>query len=251
MSTGILLELPPERPVVFFADVHLGASAKAEQRFAAFLRVVPRDVILISLGDLVDYWAEGPGWSLLDSFPVLQAFRGRAAYFMKGNRDFLMGAEWERATGGHVLDDRIAVNAWGRSIVCTHGDDLLTGDTRYQLWKRICRSKLFRRAAGAVGSDFAHRMAKTLRTGSAAEVARKPASSLRIDFTAAMRMMAGKDLLLCGHTHRPARRSLGAGEMITLGSWDEDAEIVRVDGDGLRFEGVEKIQSNRSFSGSE
>ncbi|MEK8022770.1 MAG: metallophosphoesterase [Candidatus Hydrogenedentota bacterium] len=240
-SHDIRLELPSGRPVVFFADVHLGASPRAEQRFAAFMRAVPRDVILVSLGDLVDYWAEGPGWSLVDAFPVLQAFRGREAWFLKGNRDFLMGAQWEHVTGGHVLGDSIALSAWGKEIVCAHGDDLLTGDVRYQFWKRICRTELFRNVSGVLGKKFALKTAKGLRKGSAREVARKPAESLRIDFVAAGRMLKDRDLLLCGHTHRPARRQIALGEMITLGSWDEDAEIVILDAKGLRFDGAARL----------
>lgn len=233
---GYVKTFEAETPLVLLADVHLGADPAVDARFAAWIARVPDGWTVVSLGDLVDAWAEGAAFDLGDRFPVLAEFRRFRSFFLHGNRDFLAGTRWEARTGGRVLGDLCDVVASGRRFRCLHGDTLLTKDWRYRAWRRVCRNPLFRIGAGLAGRRFAERTASGLRAGSAAEVARKPRAAMELDRAAADCARGDADLLVCGHTHAPLREALPSGnELIVLGAWEAGGEIVRVDGRGLAF----------------
>jgi UDP-2,3-diacylglucosamine hydrolase len=232
---------------VFLADVHLGASSRAEVRFREFLRTLPLGVTIVSLGDLVDAWAEGSSYDFAHLYPLLAALRDRPNFHIPGNRDFLVGPRWTALTGGEVLGDaariRVRCGKIGQTLLCLHGDTLLTADRRYRLWRRIARSSVFRALAGGSGHAVADRLAKTLRHGSRAEVARKPRSALNIDRAEAERLLerADADAVVCGHTHAAERSRLGKGEIIVLGAWDQGGEVLLVDERGLQFAPPEEL----------
>ncbi len=230
-----LMKFEAETPLLLIADVHLGADTAVDDRFAAWVKRVPDGWTILSLGDLVDAWAEGPSFDLGDRFPVLEEFRRFRSFFLHGNRDFLAGARWERLTGGHVLGDRCEVDAFGRRLRALHGDTLLTRDWRYQAWRKVCRTRLFRWSAGWAGRNYAERTAARMRAGSAAEVARKPRAAMELDRSAAARARGDAEFLVCGHTHAPTREPLGSGELIVLGAWDQGGEILRIDDRGLIY----------------
>lgn len=242
---GIFVALIPtleaETPLLLLADVHLGADEVVDKRFMEWVRRVPDGWTVVSLGDLVDAWVEGPRFDMGARFPALAEFRRFRSFFLHGNRDFLIGPRWQNLTGGRVLGDRCEIKAWGKRFLCLHGDTLLTRDRRYQAWRRVCRSRLFAWAVGGAGRTFADRSAQLLRKGSAAEVARKPRAALVLDREAALRARGDHDILVCGHTHTPERSALGDGELIVLGAWDRGAECVRVDGSGMRHASAEAL----------
>jgi UDP-2,3-diacylglucosamine hydrolase len=250
-STEIAL-VEIDGPVVFLADVHLGASSKAEVRFQQFLRTLPVGVTIVSLGDLVDVWAEGDQYDFGHLYPVLASLRARPNFHIPGNRDFLIGPRWASLTGGCVLHDAARVQIRLRdsesTLVGLHGDTLLTADRRYQLWRKIARSRAFRELAGSLSRASADRVARRLRQGSRAEVARKPRAAMRIDRAEAERLLVSQsaDAVLCGHTHTPERTPLGRGELIVLGAWDQGGEVVYLDERGLQFAPPEAIEFTSS-----
>lgn len=235
------MKFEAETPLLLIADVHLGACAAVDERFASWIRKVPDGWTVLSLGDLVDVWAEGPSFDLGDRFPVLKEFQRFRSFFLHGNRDFLAGARWERLTGGRVLGDRCEITAYGRRLRALHGDTLLTRDWRYQAWRKVCRTSLFRWGAGLAGREYAERAATRMRTGSAAEVARKPRAALELDRLAAERALGDAETLVCGHTHAPLCERLGRGELIVLGAWDQGGEFLRVDERGITIDRAEDL----------
>jgi len=217
--------------VIFISDVHLGASQKVDDRFEKFLDKLDPEITIVSLGDLVDFWAEGPDYDLSDLYPVLHKFKLRQSFFLKGNRDFLIGKRWEEATGGKVLGDRVEIEAHSKRLVALHGDTLVTGDLRYQLWRRIARSGLFSVVTGMLGKQRAIKYAEGLRKGSEIEVQRKPRQSMEINLKRAHQERGNCDLLLCGHVHKPSNKD----GIITLGAWDGGAETLLLDRNGIHF----------------
>lgn len=226
-ETGRFIKLDP--PVIIFGDVHLGASAEVDRKFSDFLDRCPKTITLVSIGDLVDFWAEGTGYDFGDLYPALKKFRDRPAYFLKGNRDFLIGPRWEELTGGKVLGDEMEIEIAGRKILLCHGDTLVQSDFRYRIWRRIARSGVFRRISRSAGRESARRIAEKLRRGSMKEVARKPA--MELDCAAAERLRGDRDMLVCGHTHR----ANATGKIMTVGSWDSQAEVAYFYGDTIKF----------------
>lgn len=241
-------ELTLEKPLLVAADLHLGHSPAVEARLADLLDRLPRDIVCLFLGDVVDFWAEGPRYDMGAEYRILKRLRVWETYYLKGNRDFLIGPRWEEMTGGKVLGDEVALTSWGRKLLCLHGDALLKRDKRYQRWRLLARSRPFMIAAGLIGSGLAQRWAQTLRKGSRREVARKSEYEMSVPLEYADELASGFDLLVSGHTHRPGRQSLAGGaELITLGAWDEGAEVLLLDRRGPRLTGVDTLVRENDF----
>ena len=86
------------------------------------------------------------GLSLLLSAPLL-AWAGAIArtgnslpvYFMRGNRDFLVGERFARACRATILEDPARVDLHGTPALLMHGDTLCLGDIEYQAFRKTVR----------------------------------------------------------------------------------------------------------------
>src|SRR3546814_20855041 len=107
---------------LFISCSHLVAAGP--QATAAFLRfraeqAIPADALYI-LGDLFDAWlGDDDDSPLADT--VAQALRalsqhGTAIYFMRGNRDFLLGTDYARRCGMRLLPDPSVIDLYGSTI---------------------------------------------------------------------------------------------------------------------------------------
>lgn len=63
-------------------------------------------------------------------------------YFIHGNRDFLIGADFAAATGITLLEDNTVIDLYGQKILIAHGDALCTDDTQYQQFRTMVRNPL-------------------------------------------------------------------------------------------------------------
>lgn len=244
---------------LFISDVHLlpeGESGAAElsARFGRFLdeaaaRAEQRELrTLYVLGDLFNYWFESGGKAPRgferDCAALSQAVRkGLAIVALPGNRDFLLGAAFERLTGAEVAGEAMALSLGGMRVELTHGDALTLADHRYQMWKRFSRGTGFRRLVGGVPSWAAEGIAGLLRSGSELEKRAKPRASMRLSEQAvASRVARGADVILAGHVHEPGERIVEAagrkGKLVTLGSW-ESARGAHAEWDGEHLRLVE------------
>ena len=89
------------------ADLHLDPRAAGPwNAFRAWLARLEAPALLV-LGDLFEYWigslqAREPEYvALLDELRA-RAAHGTELHFLHGNRDFLLGRDFERAVGGRV-----------------------------------------------------------------------------------------------------------------------------------------------------
>ncbi|MEN9320764.1 MAG: hypothetical protein RL039_577, partial [Pseudomonadota bacterium] len=110
------------------ADLHLQASEPATlAAWQRYLKSSPASAILI-LGDLFESWVGDDALQEADSFEAQcaatlhAASQRRPIYFMVGNRDFLAGAAFLRASGMHGLADPTLL-VWGpQRILLSHVD---------------------------------------------------------------------------------------------------------------------------------
>lgn len=235
------LALDLTHPTVFLSDVHLGRSQEISERFGAFLDKLDPFTTIISLGDLVEVWGEGPDWDIADHYPILDRLRDRKVFYIPGNRDFLMADRWRARYHGRVLSDPTEFHCGGRRIMATHGDLLLAGDRRYRLWRVLCRSRTFKHVVGHLGPKRALRLANGLRRKSDLDLARRAAKRPTLDRVAAERALGGRDVLIAGHVHRAQRSALGKGEMILLGAWDAGGEVAYANGAEFWFGRPEEL----------
>ncbi|MDU5192840.1 MAG: UDP-2,3-diacylglucosamine diphosphatase, partial [Mixta calida] len=124
---------------LFIADLHL--CQKEPAITAGFLRFLQREAqtadALYILGDLFEAWIGDDDPNPLHQ-QIATALRTLPlpVWFIHGNRDFLLGQRYARASGMTLLPEEQVLNLYGRSILIMHGDTLCTDDEGYQRFRR-------------------------------------------------------------------------------------------------------------------
>lgn len=228
-----LNQAPPHwRVVDFISDLHLQASETATfQAWKAYMQGNAADAVFI-LGDLFEVWIgdDGLGDFEFSCLEVLkQAATRQAVFFMRGNRDFLLGDVFANAAGITLLPDPVALEFGGNRWLLTHGDALCQGDVDYQQFRALVRSSAWQHAFLAQSVPERQRMARELRAGSAQ---RKAQNTVYADIDVPMAQSwlgaAHAPHMIHGHTHRPGDSELGAGlRRSVLSDWDLGAPVAR------------------------
>lgn len=221
---------------LFISDLHLDAERpQATELFLRFLREEARHArALFILGDLFEAWIgdDAPG-ALGES--VARALRalsrgGTRVHFMRGNRDFLLDADYAQACGMRLLPDPCVLRIGDAPTLLLHGDLLCTDDIAYQRFRAESRSPAWRQAflARPIGERqaFANQArAESRRHQQGLDLAITDASPTAVS---EMLRLHGVRRMIHGHTHRPARHSLDDGcERIVLGDWYTQGSVLR------------------------
>jgi UDP-2,3-diacylglucosamine hydrolase len=261
--TALALALPLPEPVSllapaswqtidFISDLHLCAEMPATfDAFAAHLRHTRADAVFI-LGDLFELWAGddarfGP-FAQRCIAALHSASRRLSLHIMAGNRDFLMGPALLADCGAHALHDPTLLQAFGQRLMLTHGDALCLGDTAYQAFRRQVRSPAWQQQCLAQPLAQRLALAAQIRQASQGNAVRQQFDGDMqgdIEPQATAQWLAAHDVqvLVHGHTHRPASAALGTQAMRhVLTDWDLDAaaghnaraEVLRLTAQGLQ-----------------
>ncbi len=208
---------PSGRVSLFISDLHLTAERPAANaRFFRFLaETAPAAEALYILGDFFEAWV---GDDALDEpfhaqvAAALRALvaRGVRLFVMHGNRDFLLGEAFSRATGATLLAEPHVVTLYGRPTLLLHGDVLCTDDLDYQQFRRLVRDPGWQ--AGFLARPLPERvaLARQLRERSEQVKADKRPEIMDVNLDAVRHgfRQHGVTRMIHGHTHRPARHTL-------------------------------------------
>ena len=230
---------PPWRTVDFISDLHLHASEPATfEAWQHYLTSTPADAVFI-LGDLFEVWvgddAVGP-----DLFAASASFEDRCAqvlrqasgkqpvFFMRGNRDFLVGQRLMALCNTTFLEDPTVLQFEGQRFLLSHGDALCIDDVAYMQFREQVRSPQWQQAFLSQPLAQRQAVARGLRQQSEA---RKKSGVEYADVDAATArqwlLSANAQTLIHGHTHRPAQHALGEGmSRVVLSDWHVDADPV-------------------------
>jgi UDP-2,3-diacylglucosamine hydrolase len=223
------------------SDLHLSEHTPATfAAFRAHLLHTPADAVFL-LGDIFEVWigddARDSGFAAEVCAVLAQAAERRGIAFMRGNRDFLVGAAMLAATGVRELADPTVAVAFGERLLLTHGDALCLADTDYQRFRAEVRSPAWQQAFLARPLAERRALAAGMRAESAARKrGQMPADWADVDAAAAVRWMhaSAAPTLVHGHTHRPGTEWLAPGYIRhVLSDWDLDdtlhprAELLR------------------------
>lgn len=229
---------------VFVSDVHLSdAHPGTTDAFLGFIDavVVGCTERLFILGDLFDAW---PGDDDLDDRLAARiagclravADSGIAVAFVAGNRDFLVGEAFARASGLMLLPDPWQGEVGGVDLLLSHGDALCTDDTDYQDFRRMVREPAWRHAF--LGRSLAERRAIVAGVRQQSETAKQDKAAEIMDVNAgaveALFDAHPDAILIHGHTHRPAHYPHGPRSRWVLPDWDGDVKPPRGGGLVLR-----------------
>lgn len=235
------------RTIEFISDLHLQAEDAATfDAWRRYIRQSAADALFI-LGDLFDVWAGDdsavvPGFAA-DCAAVLKAATARIdVFFMAGNRDFLVGGKWLRACGVQPLADPTVLEFGGRRWLLTHGDALCTQDTEYMRFRKQVRDPLWQSEFLSKPPSERQAIAAAIREHS--ETRKRsgvPYGDVAEEDARAWLEAANADVMIHGHTHRPADHLLGAGRRIVLSDWDAAGTPVRLQVLRLSAEGLQRI----------
>lgn len=227
---------------LFVSDLHLDPARPAiTDLFCRFLDGEARGAdALYILGDLFEAWVgdDDPSAAGAAVATHLRALvdRGVPAYFIRGNRDFLLGPEYARRCGMTLLADPAVVVLYGTPTLLLHGDLLCSEDAAYQQFRAQTRDPQWQ--AQFLAQPLAARLAFAARARAASaarhgELAAAGTAETIGDVTPATVQAFfaryGVSRMIHGHTHRPAIHDEGHGRTrIVLGDWYEQGSLLRV-----------------------
>ena len=196
-------------------------------------------------------------------------------YFIHGNRDFLMGHQLCQALGVHLLPPQSLIQSDAGLLYVCHGDEFCTDDLRYMALRRKLRNpqiqalflslpRVLREAIARYARNMSQRaqakQAQHIKQMEQAEQGKLSSSAIGAEpsqtaaelryydvneqaIEEALRALAPSlgqmpDLMIHGHTHRPALHQLPTLGIprIVLPDWDYDHQPEQARGGFLKVE---------------
>ncbi len=235
-----------DRPTLFASDLHLSPDRPAARAaFRAFAQGPARAAQAVYLlGDLFDWWVGDD--QIADPFVagIVSDLRGISAagvplFIGHGNRDFMLGAQFARATGATLLPEQQVLNLAGvRTVIC-HGDELCTDDTDYLAYRARMRDPATQARLLRLPYFARRAIAWWLRRKSRDEKALKADQIMDVNDDAVVAALRAHDVrrMIHGHTHRPARHEhIVDGtrrERFVLADWHQQGQYLAVDAAGV------------------
>ncbi|MDO6407235.1 UDP-2,3-diacylglucosamine diphosphatase [Pantoea phytobeneficialis] len=229
---------------LFIADLHLCEEEPAIT--AGFLHFLQREAhqcdALYILGDLFEAWIgdDDPNplhQQIADALKALPV----PTFFIHGNRDFLLGQRFARASGMTLLPEEQVLTLYGKRLLIMHGDTLCTDDEGYQRFRAKVHQRWLQKLFLALPLSLRMRIAAKMRANSKQANQHKSLSIMDVNQQAVMDAMARQQvrLLIHGHTHRPAIHDFVLqgenAQRVVLGAWHQQGSMIQVDADGVRL----------------
>lgn len=215
--------------ILLISDLHLQAERPELTRaFLSFLQhEAARAQALYILGDFFEAWL---GDDAMDDYQtqIAHALRkltdsGVDVFFMRGNRDFLVGNDFLAKTGCKNLPDPSIVNWFGENVLLMHGDSLCTLDESYMRLRRVLRNPVTLWLLRHSPLKWRLGLARKLRAKSRTQTRMKSRTITDVSPDAVQAIMQQHQVktLIHGHTHRPAVHDLADhAQRIVLGDWE-------------------------------
>ncbi len=221
----------------FISDLHLQAQhPEITHIFFNFLSKLTQEAdALYILGDLFEAWI---GDDDLSSFnlPILQVLKqatqsGLPIFFIRGNRDFLIGQKFAEMTGVQILKDPSIIYLYGVRTLLMHGDSLCTFDVKHQKMRKIMHNRIFQRLALLIPLSLRRKIGGFWRKKSRSHISEAYSYMMDVNPHTVQEVIQKfqTPLLIHGHTHRPGIHPLPQVERIVLGAWHTHGHALMVD----------------------
>ena len=229
---------------IFISDLHLeNERPDMTALFLAFLhKHTSPDNILYILGDFFESWIGDDNNTAFNDLIIRElksaSVSGLTIYFMRGNRDFLVGRKFLRASGCHLLPDEYVVNLSGKPTLLMHGDTLCTDDLAYLKFRKKARNWFFQQLFLLKPLKKRIEMANAYREASKAYTSTAPDHLMDVTQHEVERVMQKHNVkyLIHGHTHRPAIHQFELDNMpatrTVLGPWHNEGSALMCFDDG-------------------
>lgn len=226
---------------LFISDLHLEAERPdITACFLKFLRQrAPHADALYILGDFFEVWI-GDDENTPFQRRIVAALKqltdtGFPIYFMRGNRDFLVGEAFMRATGCHFLLDPTVIPLYGQHVLLAHGDALCTEDRAHQRFRKYTQDPRYTRFFLSLPLCIRRFVARWIRKKSQKHIAHLDYTIMDVTQAAVEQQMSVCQVtqLIHGHTHRPAiHRFQLQGQpacRVVLGDWHTQGSVLVYD----------------------
>jgi len=224
---------------VFISDLHLHPEEpKISQRFEQCMHWAAENTDkLYILGDFFHVWPGDDGftpWSL-NIAKQLKSLgeQGTQVYFMPGNRDFLLGKGFVRASGVTWLTEPTVIELQGCSVLLVHGDRYCTKDKAHQWLRRLTRNALFINLFLALPFKLRNALVNGVRQRSQQGTYRPDTMGVVPEVLLAHLQKFGQTTIIHGHTHQPGLTEYTAGgqtfQHYVLSDWDDSPQLLCYD----------------------
>ena len=236
-----------DRPALLCSDLHVPVDGgKVYDLLVAITEAaVAQQTRLFLLGDLFDSYVSPAQLRVGVYRQVAELLRsatdaGVDLWILHGNRDFLLGPEFARATGGRVVAGGIRCRLARRSSLLLHGDELCQRDVPYQRAKRWLRWGPTRWLARRLPLSLAMWVAERARRRSQMVIQQGDQARFAPTLGAVDNAFAtGCEQLVFGHIHCAGRGRFAGGEhpgdYLVLPAFDQEGVGLFAAGEDLRF----------------
>ena len=236
--------------IFFISDLHLSEkSPNSYKLFVNFFNSMPHDTQAVYiLGDLFESWVgDNLNTEFISNVKNILATASNKIpiYFIRGNRDFLIGTRFAKETKVTILPDFYKVNLYGHNLLLVHGDYLCTLDKRHHYFSKIIRHPIVICIANILTIKLKLFIAEKLRKTSKDRYKTNKNPKIYDVCQSTIEQVAEKystDILIHGHTHKPNIHNFIINNKnitrIVLGSWEETAQILKFEQNGYKLETI-------------
>lgn len=230
---------------LFISDLHLKeAASDVAALFLQFMEnQAPKADALYILGDFFEAWIGDDDKTDFNQKIILTlrslVKNGTPIYFIRGNRDFLIGEKFAKNAGVIVLDDPAVIFLYGKPVLLMHGDSLCTLDHKHQAYRRKITNRWIQKLMLSLPLTLRRKLAKKLREKSRNRNRHLSNEITDVTLEEVLRVMHQKnvELLIHGHTHRPAIHDFlinkKPAKRVVLRAWHENGSALRYFSDGV------------------
>ena len=221
----------------FISDLHLERiESPITNIFTAFLDDLNQNDSLYILGDLFESWIGDDNVSELSQYIsdrlLMLSERDISVAIMHGNRDFLIGEDFCKASSIELINDPRIIEIDTKKVMLTHGDELCTDDKEYQAFRSVVRNPLWQKDFLNFPISKREKIAGEAKDASKDSKDNKAMEIMDVNTDAVLKAFNDHDIeiMIHGHTHRPnIHKVSNEGKNLTryvLGDWSKNSAII-------------------------
>ena len=221
----------------FISDLHLERiESPITNIFTAFLDDLNQNDSLYILGDLFESWIGDDNVSELSQYIsdrlLMLSERDISVAIMHGNRDFLIGEDFCKASSIELINDPRIIEIDTKKVMLTHGDELCTDDKEYQAFRSVVRNPLWQKDFLNFPISKREKIAGETKNASKDSKVKKTMEIMDVNDEAVLKAFDDNEIgiMIHGHTHRPNVHKISNDNRIftryVLGDWSKESAII-------------------------
>jgi len=221
----------------FISDLHLERiEASITNIFTEFLDDLNQNDSLYILGDLFESWIGDDNVTELSQYIsdrlLSLSERNISVAIMHGNRDFLIGEDFCKASSIELINDPRIIEIDTKKVMLTHGDELCTDDKEYQAFRSVVRNPLWQKDFLNFPISKREKIAGEAKDASKDSKENKAMEIMDVNTDAVLKAFNDHpvEIMIHGHTHRPNIHEISNEERkltrYVLGDWSKNSAII-------------------------